>query len=161
MTPNIGQGANTAIEDAAALASLVNGLICNKSNSGVIGNHVESMLREYQEVRYPRAKSTCQRSTFGTRFHTRDTLAKALVGRYVFPYADPLVERAVVKAVAGGGLVDFLPRPKRSGVELSSAKPTGKGATQLQWKLFWVSSLFLCWSLYWIRPHIAHKVLAW
>jgi hypothetical protein len=68
MTPNIGQGANTAAEDAAVLASLIRRLAA--PDSAATGLTVDAVLREYASQRYRRVKSTYQRSYFGARLHT-------------------------------------------------------------------------------------------
>ncbi|KAJ5223934.1 hypothetical protein N7468_008476, partial [Penicillium chermesinum] len=108
MTPNIGQGANTAIEDAAVLASLIHGLSQGDISHSKSTKAIESMLQEYQSLRYGRAMSTYQRSRFGARFHTRDDWVKRSAGRYIFPYIGPLIERATSKVLATGDTVDFL-----------------------------------------------------
>ncbi|KAJ5294329.1 hypothetical protein N7508_009150 [Penicillium antarcticum] len=102
MTPNIGQGANTAIEDAAVLASLIHRLVQLGGIPSISEAHIESMLLEYRGLRYDRAKSTYERSRFGARFHTRDDWAKAFAGRYVFPYIGGIVERGTAKVLARG-----------------------------------------------------------
>ncbi|KAJ5948641.1 hypothetical protein N7454_001948, partial [Penicillium verhagenii] len=152
MTPNIGQGANTAIEDAAVLASLINQAVHADENPSPSKASIESMLREYRSIRYDRAKSTYQRSRFGARFHTRDDWIKALGGRYIFLFIGALVERATSKVLATGELVDFLPLPERSGPGWIQKASTKKTNPFLQWKLFWFISLTVCWAFLWIRP---------
>ncbi|KAJ5748643.1 uncharacterized protein N7511_010339, partial [Penicillium nucicola] len=102
MTPNIGQGANTAIEDAAVLASLIHRLVHVDGIPSISQAHIESMLREYRRLRYEPAKSTYERSRFGARFHTRDDWVKAFAGRYVFPFIGGFVERGTAKVLSRG-----------------------------------------------------------
>ncbi|KUL81853.1 hypothetical protein ZTR_09748 [Talaromyces verruculosus] len=77
MAPNIGQGANTAIEDAAVLASLLNRLIIKGTVHNPSSAAIDEMLREYKTLRFERVKSTCRRAKFGARFHARDDWLKA------------------------------------------------------------------------------------
>ncbi|KAF7172378.1 hypothetical protein CNMCM5623_004586 [Aspergillus felis] len=114
MTPNIGQGANTAIEDAAVLASLINKAV-NSANPDISNAGIDALLREFHTLRVDRVRSTFQRSYFGARFHTRDDLLKTLFGRYVFPYIGTFVAAQTEKAIGGGNIIDFLPLPKRGG----------------------------------------------
>ncbi|KAJ5385123.1 hypothetical protein N7517_003034 [Penicillium concentricum] len=155
MTPNIGQGANTAIEDAAVLASLIHRLVHVDGISSISDFHVESILREYRSLRYDPAKSTYERSRFGARFHTRDDWAKAVVGRYVFPFIGGLVEYGTEKVLARGEMIDFLPFPERSGPGWIQKSPKAQKAARLQWRLLWIFPLTLCWAFLWIRPYQA------
>ncbi|KAJ6155245.1 hypothetical protein N7470_005811 [Penicillium chermesinum] len=145
MTPNIGQGANTAIEDAAVLASLIHGLSQGDISHSKSTKAIESMLQEYQSLRYGRAMSTYQRSRFGARFHTRDDWVKRSAGRYIFPYIGPLIERATSKVLATGDTVDFLPLPGRTGSGWTSNSSKAKKESWLRWYFLWGSSLVLCW----------------
>ncbi|CAI7619657.1 unnamed protein product [Penicillium palitans] len=153
MTPNIGQGANTAIEDAAVLASLINRLVHSDDIPSPTEAHVESMLREYQSLRYERAKCTYERSRFGARFHTRDDWVKAFGGRYIFPFIGGLVERATSRVLANGETVDYLPLPDRSGSGWIQKSSEGKTTALLQWRLLWIIPVTLCWAFLWIRPN--------
>ncbi|KAJ5952967.1 uncharacterized protein N7479_011380 [Penicillium vulpinum] len=154
MTPNIGQGANTAIEDVAVLASLIKRVVSADALHKPSETCIETMLREYKNLRYERVKSTYQRSRFGARFHTRDNWLKAIVGRYVFQYVNGLVEKQTAKTLAGGDSIDYLPRPERlqTGCEIQLHK--GQKDPQRQWKLLWVSSLALCLLFPWLGSYL-------
>jgi FAD dependent monooxygenase len=132
MTPNIGQGANTAAEDAAVLASLLQRL--STSASSTTSGTIDAVLREYVSLRYKRVKSTYQRAYFGARLHTRDNVLKCFVGRYIFPRFSQQVLERTSQAIAGAPLVDFLPTPKRSGAGWSDyAGSPEVGAPTLPW----------------------------
>lgn len=151
MTPNIGQGANTAIEDAAVLASLIHRLVKVDDIPSISKTHIDSMLQEYQSLRYERAKTTYQRSKFGARFHTRDDWAKAFAGRYIFPFIGGIVERGTAKVLANGEMVDYLPFPERSGP--SWVQKSSRGTKmQLPWRLLLILPITICWAFLWIRP---------
>ncbi|CEL11273.1 ausM [Aspergillus calidoustus] len=132
MTPNIGQGANTAAEDAAVLASLLQRL--STSASSTTSGTIDAVLREYVSLRYKRVKSTYQRAYFGARLHTRDNVLKCFVGRYIFPRFSQQVLERTSQAIAGAPLVDFLPTPKRSGAGWSDyAGSPEVGAPTVPW----------------------------
>jgi FAD dependent monooxygenase len=157
MTPNIGQGANTAMEDAAILASLLNRMLKSDSstNSPESGD-IQKLLQEFQALRYNRVKDVCQRSWFGARLHTRDDFLKAFIGRYIFPYiSGNLVTARTSVAIAGGELIDYLPSPKRSGVGWEKYAANGQSkAYHRQWSLFCVSSFFICSLFYLFRTSL-------
>lgn len=115
MTPNIGQGANTAIEDASVLASLLNKLSKLTTKNDIPTSTMMRLLDEFQSTRYERAKNTHDKSRFGARLHTRDDVVKTLIGRYVFPYAGPRVLERSVKSLATAHSVEYLPSPRRLG----------------------------------------------
>ncbi|KAL3434407.1 hypothetical protein BDV09DRAFT_185922 [Aspergillus tetrazonus] len=78
MTPNIGQGANTAVEDAAMLASLLREALRLNPESCNATLALDKLLAEFQSRRYNQVKSTYLRSRFGARLHTQDDLAGKL-----------------------------------------------------------------------------------
>lgn len=162
MTPNIGQGANTAVEDAAILASLLNRMLKSDSHTNSPKSRdIQKLLQEFQTLRYKRVKDVCRRSWFGARLHTRDDFLKAIIGRYIFPYiSSNLVTARTSMAIAGGGLVDYLPAPKRSGVGWVEYAANGQSkAYQRQWTLVCVSSLIFCSLLYLCRASLATTLL--
>ncbi|KAL3443344.1 hypothetical protein BJX65DRAFT_298416 [Aspergillus insuetus] len=149
MTPNIGQGANTAAEDAAVLASLLQQLA--KLNSSTTSCAIDAVLREYASSRYERVKSTYQRAYFGARLHTRDDVLKSFIGRYLFPRFSQQVLERTSQAIAGAPLVDFLPIPKRSGAGWSDyAGSPEVGAPNLPWLVISLPVLasLLCYLVY-------------
>lgn len=154
MTPNIGQGANTAMEDAAILASLLNRMLNSSSNpSPPKSRDIRGILEEFQALRYKRVKDVCSRSWFGARLHTRDDFLKAFIGRYIFPYVSGnLVTARTSVAIAGGQLIDYLPPPKRSGIGWLEYATNGQPkAYQRQWTLICISSLIFWSFLYLCR----------
>ncbi|KAJ5787609.1 hypothetical protein N7457_002599 [Penicillium paradoxum] len=159
MTPNIGQGANTAIEDVAVLASLINRTVNMDPSNTPAEDYIEKMLREYKRLRYERAKSTYERSRFGARFHTRDNWLKAFIGRYVFQYVGGLVENQASKNLAGGDMIDFLPQPQRTKSGCVTQPPKAHGSLKRQWALLWMSSLVLCLFFPWIGSYL-HSTFA-
>ncbi|KAL4748884.1 hypothetical protein BDW72DRAFT_214420 [Aspergillus terricola var. indicus] len=109
MTPNIGQGANMAIEDAARLASLLNHLVNSRTGQQPTATDVEVMLQDYRNSRFSRARSIYNTSRFLVRFQARDGLFNTLFGRYYAPYAGDLPADMASKTIASGEVCDFLP----------------------------------------------------
>nr|QBA88952.1 hypothetical protein PM-122-9-1376 [Penicillium brasilianum] len=145
MTPNIGQGANTALEDASVLASLLNNLSKLSTEDGTSAYAMTKLLNEYQSTRYERAKNTHDKSRFGARLHTRDDMIKTLIGRYVFPYAGPRVLERSVKSLATAHSVEYLPFPKRLGPawgEYSSPNKSTLGTTPIHMLTLLLPCLF-------------------
>lgn len=115
MTPNIGQGASMAIEDAAALANLLQSLRKGLSTWPPTDGQVQTLLHQYRSIRHGRVNSVYKSSRFLVRLHVRDGLLKTLFGRYYIPYAGNLPAYIGSKSIADGVLCDFLPPPRRSG----------------------------------------------
>lgn len=115
MTPNIGQGANMAIEDAAALTNLLRNLQRPPGTLSSTTAQIETILRQYRQIRYERVESIYRDSRFLVRFQARDGLLNILLSRYYAPYAGDLPADMASKTIADGVICDFLPPPKRSG----------------------------------------------
>lgn len=115
MTPNIGQGANSGIEDAALLTSLINALFGLKNDQAPSTRSIGQMLQTYQEMRYERIQKIYQRSKFGVRMHTRNDMVKIVAGRYIIPYFQDRLAEMASQVIANGETIDFLPWPERSG----------------------------------------------
>ncbi|CAI7628965.1 unnamed protein product [Penicillium bialowiezense] len=64
MTPNIGQGANMAIEDAAALTNLLRNLLTQEGTSLPTDTQINTLLRQYRTIRYERVNSIYRSSRF-------------------------------------------------------------------------------------------------
>jgi FAD dependent monooxygenase len=126
MTPNIGQGANMAIEDAAALTNLLRRLLKGPGSSLPSNAQIEMLLHQYRELRYQRVQSIYRSSRFLVRFQARDGLLNVLLSRYYAPYAKDLPADIASKTIADGVMCDFLPPPKRSGDGWESYRTNGQ-----------------------------------
>jgi FAD dependent monooxygenase len=112
MTPNLGQGANMAIEDAAALATRITNLRGYKSNL-ILPNpsDIERVLQQYRHARYSRVCSLYVTSKFLVRLQARDGLFHTLIGRYCIPYAGDLPADIASKTISGGAVCEFTSLP--------------------------------------------------
>ncbi|KAL4940629.1 hypothetical protein BDV06DRAFT_230222 [Aspergillus oleicola] len=115
MTPNIGQGANSAIEDAAVLSSLLVHLMTRESPRRPSAARIHRLLQDYQACRYERAETIYHKSRFGARFQSRDDAVKLIVGRYLTPRVRDYLANLSSMLIANGEIIQFLPFPKRSG----------------------------------------------
>ncbi|RAK97742.1 FAD-dependent oxidoreductase [Aspergillus ibericus CBS 121593] len=115
MTPNFGQGANCAFEDAATLSSLLHDLVnvrgvCKPSNA-----QIEHLLQQYRQTRYARMVGMCRTAASVSRVQARDGFLNTVFGRYWAPYAGNLPADMASKVIADAEVVSFLPLPERTG----------------------------------------------
>lgn len=112
MTPNFGQGANSAIESAAALANCLHDLLRRDSKPSDV--EIDAALEEFNMSRRKRTKSMLKQAAFITRLQARDGLFNVLVGRYVIPYLGDVPASMAGKVMVGAEKLNFLPVPRRS-----------------------------------------------
>ncbi|GAD99479.1 FAD binding monooxygenase [Paecilomyces variotii No. 5] len=161
MTPNFGQGANCAIEDAALLASLlqravhgdVHGDRTQHDLSGL--EEIDSLLRLYQQKRYSRVKSIYRQSRAVARLHSRNGLVNILIGRYYAPYAGDLPANITSKAVADAEVLRYIPVCQRTGPGWSEY-----GSSQRTNLLpLWVMSIIVAIIVLWLRELVFPSIL--
>lgn len=160
MTPNFGQGANCAIEDAALLASLLESVLHNNDHGAGTPRKpsdledIDSLLRLYQQRRYSRVKSIYRQSRMVTRLHARDGLFNIIIGRYYAPYAADLPADIASKAIADAEMLRYLPVCQRSGpgwAEYCSGQRTN---TWSWWAMLISIALIVLWSRGLVFPSI-------
>lgn len=115
MTPNIGQGANMAIEDAAALTNLLRDLLAQGGTSLPTNTQIDTLLHQYRSIRHERVYSIYRISRFLVRFQAQDGFINSLLSRYYAPHVGDLPAEMASKTIADGVMLNFLPPPKRSG----------------------------------------------
>ncbi|KAB8261873.1 hypothetical protein BDV32DRAFT_157866 [Aspergillus pseudonomiae] len=115
MTPNIGQGANTAIEDAAVLTNLLYDRLSRNGYKKLSRPALEQLLREFQSERFSRVNKIYKDSRFLVRLHARDGIVKSLFARYIVPHMRALPADLASKSIADSPTISFLPVPSRSG----------------------------------------------
>jgi FAD dependent monooxygenase len=116
MTPNIGQGANSAMEDAATLSNLLHDLLFKKHRMMPPSDmEIDGLLDEFARRRISRVTEIYKASRFLVRFQARDGFFKTLLGRYYAPYARELPADIGSKTIADGASLSFIPLPERSG----------------------------------------------
>lgn len=115
MTPNLGQGANCAIESAAALSNALHDMIAVKHVQRPSDAELGEILHAFNQSRWARMTEICRTSMLITRFQARDGIIRKILGRYLIQFAKDLPARMVTKLIAGGARLEYLPEPKRSG----------------------------------------------
>lgn len=127
MAPNTGQGANCAIEDAAALANAIHGALEHDNHPSMA--EVQSFLHKFNEARLPRVREIYKSASVVVRMHARENLALRLVGRYYLPYSGDVPANTASKLIADGVQLSFLAPSLHSGPgweEYSMKKPMAK-----------------------------------
>ncbi|KAL5335611.1 hypothetical protein BJX70DRAFT_374615 [Aspergillus crustosus] len=152
MTPNLGQGANLAIEDAAELANFLHDLTLTARDSKTkpSAHEIDRLLQSFQRKHLPRVKHVCRMSALMCRIHTRDRLVYSLLGRYVAPYFNTLPAEFISATVHKAVVLDYLPLllPDREGsgwLLPRQAKMVGVGCTLVVAMLLllsWLKALF-------------------
>lgn len=113
MAPNTGQGANCAIEDAAALANAIHSALEHDNHPSMA--EVQSFLRSFNEARLPRVREIYRSASVVVRMHARQNLALRLVGRYYLPYSGDVPANTASKLIADGVQLSFLAPSLHSG----------------------------------------------
>ncbi|KID66315.1 FAD dependent monooxygenase, partial [Metarhizium hybridum] len=111
MCPNIGQGANMAIEDAARLANLIHKRLPLGKLSA---SEVDSMLREFTAAQKPRTNSICAQSEFLVRMHANQGMGRRLLGRYVIPFLNDAPAGLSGLSINNAVKLEFIDAPTRS-----------------------------------------------
>ncbi|KAL4800038.1 FAD/NAD(P)-binding domain-containing protein [Aspergillus venezuelensis] len=98
MSPNLGQGANTAMECAAPLERSLN-----------------CMLEDFNQKQFKRLLSVHGDAQFVTRLEALDGWSLRVFARHVMRYLGDLLVANLSRIVAGGSVLNFVPLTVRSG----------------------------------------------
>lgn len=116
MTPNLGQGANCAIEDAAALANkLHDALRAKHPGDKLYDDEIEDVLSEFSNIQVKRISRIYNVSWIAARLQSRANLVYRVLLRYFAPYAGDKPAKRVLRILEGATVLDFIPLPTRSG----------------------------------------------
>ncbi|PYI11327.1 flavo protein monooxygenase [Aspergillus sclerotiicarbonarius CBS 121057] len=145
MTPNFGQGANCAFEDAATLSSLLHDLVnvrgvCKPSNA-----QIKHLLQQYRQTRYTRMAGMCRAAASVSRVQARDGFFNVVFGRYWAPYAGNVPADMASKVIADAEVVTFLPLPERTGPGWEKYGRKAKSGVQVAWTVLFFALLALGW----------------
>ena len=110
MTPNLGQGANCAIESAAELANS----LARISNAYPSYTDVTQALKSYHRKRHVRANQIVHAANKFTRVEALASTGDFISSMYIIPRLGDLLADRGVKVQIGAARLDVLPIPKRA-----------------------------------------------
>ena len=108
MTPNLAQGANTAIEGAAALANTLRRISQIDEPSK---DDINLLLQGYTVRQQKRLQTVHALSRSVTRVHARQGPIKKIIGRYVYPYTPSAALHTFSRIIAPAPCLDYVPVP--------------------------------------------------
>ena len=115
MTPNLGQGANLAVEDAAALTNTLEQLLREASPRTPTIGELEIALAAFNKEQYSRTSGVYKSAKSTSRIQARDGLLNRLIGRYFVPYAGDFPAEMAARSMGAGCLLRCLGPPTREG----------------------------------------------
>lgn len=116
MTPNAGQGGNTAIEGAALLTNLLRRTRAEKQGAPFTTEDFTKIFSEYHTSQKPRADIMFQASTVLTRVQTLETGPLSFLASYGIPIlGDPFQINIASSLVLGGVKLDFVDKELKRG----------------------------------------------
>ncbi|KNG91099.1 hypothetical protein ANOM_000766 [Aspergillus nomiae NRRL 13137] len=133
MTPNIGQGGNSAIETAASLANCLSCLVKLSGGHGPIAlQSINDALQEWKKARQPRAKEILTLANEATRFESGATIMHTIISQYLLPYLSRYLTYRSSQMFVEGEILDFLPVPARAiQGTMPHVRPSGQTETAL------------------------------
>lgn len=125
MTPNIGQGANTAIEAAAGLANMLHTI--TRDNKLPSTDRIEQALTMTTVKHRKRLEALHMESRWITRLEACQGRLTTAFARYIAPHCGDLFALGVVRNSYNGEVLQFLPLTERA----------GKNWPELEWWNTW------------------------
>ncbi|KAG2413080.1 hypothetical protein HFD88_010639 [Aspergillus terreus] len=113
MTPNLGQGANLAIEDAAELANFLHAMTNKMGSAKPSRQHLHDILHAYQTKHVKRVSHVCYLSAYLARLHSRQGLIHIIMGRYLPPILKDIPADLISNVVHDAVTLSYLPSPGR------------------------------------------------
>ncbi|KAJ5087189.1 monooxygenase [Penicillium angulare] len=141
MTPNAGQGGNSAIESAATLANSLSKLLQGIPSPHT--HHVAKFLQSWQNERRPRVTEISNSANDLTRLEACATLKHKVIGNYLLPYLKNVLLDKSSASIVGAANLDSVPLPPRS---LRATMPYTDQTEAVDEGSIW-NRLFLCMPL--------------
>lgn len=125
MTPNIGQGANTAMEAAAGLTNMLHAITQDDKlpSSDIIEQALTALTTKHRK----RLDAMHMESRWITRLESCQGRMTTAFARYIAPYCGDLFALGVVRNSYNGEVLQFLPLTERA----------GKNWPELEWWNTW------------------------
>ncbi|PWY96454.1 monooxygenase [Aspergillus sclerotioniger CBS 115572] len=149
MTPNMGQGSNSAMESAAFLANHLTDLI-KSCEAHVSLQQLEDCLQEWQDLRWPRAADMVAASAHLTRIDAIKTWKHRLAVIYLLPILKDFTVEMATMALVGAEKLDSVPvRPRGDGGAIPFVPNFDRIRLEPMWKyiLLSIGPLVGCYSL--------------
>jgi FAD dependent monooxygenase len=112
MTPNIGQGATTAVESAASLSNGLHELIKASGAQTPSERQISEMLHNFSRKQRQRMETFYEISGFVARYHALDRLAHWVIARYVTPHTGDFIAASIGWGATEGTVLDYIPLPR-------------------------------------------------
>lgn len=112
MTPNFGQGGNSALESAAVLASLLSTI--HPSSKPPSSSTLGSILSAYETRRRPRAAEIVHIAGWVTRIHAREGWKNDIFCRYITPQCGDMPTNLQSDLIMRAPAVAYLPEPEQT-----------------------------------------------
>jgi 2-polyprenyl-6-methoxyphenol hydroxylase-like FAD-dependent oxidoreductase len=116
MTPNLAQGANCSIEDAASLANILHDALATKAlPHRLCGQEIDYHLRRFNKIQLDRMTRIYRASRTVVRLQTRSNPFWSFILRYYVPYAGTQPTEKALEILEAAVALNFIPLPQRSG----------------------------------------------
>lgn len=109
MTPNMGQGGNSAIESAAALANRLESMLQGSAESIISLETLTTNLQEWQEARQGRAEVICNKANELTRLEAGATFKHRVITNYLLPYLGTYLVDKASELLIEGEVINYIP----------------------------------------------------
>ena len=114
MTPNLGQGASLAIENAASLSNYIAFMLETTGTMNLSVEDIHWYLSTWASSRKSRTKAICLSSNIFTRFEALATWRHKMITIHVIPRLWDVVGDVASRVIVGAKRLNFLPLPERS-----------------------------------------------
>ncbi|GCB21301.1 2-heptyl-3-hydroxy-4(1H)-quinolone synthase [Aspergillus awamori] len=114
MTPNLGQGGNSAIECAASLANSLSILVHGPTKPKRDSRDIHQCMQAWQNIRQKRLDHISQSAYKLTRIEALAGLKEKIIGLYLLPYLSQYLVDQTSATVVGAARIDCLPLPPKS-----------------------------------------------
>jgi 2-polyprenyl-6-methoxyphenol hydroxylase-like FAD-dependent oxidoreductase len=109
MTPDVGLGANLAIENVVALANILHRELASDRTRHLSQSEVTKLFEEYQSDRYEKVKTLVEYSGTVTRIHSQETEQEVHIVRNVLPNAGPAFVEQFTNIIKTAPKLDYAP----------------------------------------------------
>ncbi|KAI2996205.1 hypothetical protein CBS147346_9459 [Aspergillus niger] len=114
MTPNLGQGGNSAIESAASLANSLSNLVHGPTKPKRDVRDIHQCMQAWQNIRQKRLDHISQSAYNLTRIEALAGLKEKIIGLYLLPYLSQYLVDQTSSTVVGAAKIDCLSLPPKS-----------------------------------------------